>query len=163
MQEVVGIRRAMLQDEDRLKTLQYTAQTHVDLGWQEVAPWHSWLTDTAVFTYIAERDELLGAVATGPVGEAVLQDGHTGEIIAWFLHPDAWSQKLGRKLLVHGLTVLKRCLFHKAVIWIPAKAKRAENVVISLKFTVTGMERVRNLPSGSVNESCFQLDLDGYY
>ncbi|MDE0759017.1 MAG: GNAT family N-acetyltransferase [Pseudomonadales bacterium] len=163
MQEVVGIRRARPEDVGHLTALQHAAQISVEVGWQEVAPWHSWLTDTGVFTYVAEREELLGVVVAGPVGESVLQDGQTGEIIAWFLHPEAWCQKLGRKLLVHGVSVLKRCLFNRAVIWIPDKARRAESIAVSLKFNVTGMERIRNLASGSVNEICYQLDLDGYF
>lgn len=85
MQEVVGIRRATPEDVDHITALQHAAQISVDVGWQEVVPWHSWLTDTGIFTYVAEREELLGVVVAGPAGESILQDGQTGEIIAWFV------------------------------------------------------------------------------
>lgn len=168
MSDVVGIRRAVSEDADLLAELQYTAQTHQDSAWDEVSPWAIWLADSRFFAYVAEQSDLLGAVAVGPVRDADLVqenflDGNPGEIIAWFLHPDQCHQKLARKLLVHGLTVLKRCFFESAVIWVPSKAERAQGVVRGLQFGDTGLQRVRNFSSQSIDESCYKLNLDSYF
>lgn len=168
MNAVVGIRRAVLEDAVPLAKLQTLAQTRQDSGWAEVLPWKQWLTDPRFFTYIAEQSELIGAVAVGSVLDTDLVredllDGKPGEILAWFIHPDQWRQKLGRKLLVHGLTGLKRCLFDSAVIWVPSSAKRARSVIHELRFGDTGLQRIRNLPSRSIREHCYKLDLDSYF
>ena len=168
MSQVVGIRRALSGDADLLAELQYTAQTSQDSAWDDVSPWAIWLADSRFFAYVAEQSDLLGVVAVGSVRDADLMeedflDSNPGEIIAWFMHPDQSHQKLGRKLLVHGLTVLKRCFYESAVIWVPSRADRAQGVVRSLRFGDTGLQRIRNFRSKSIDENCYKLDLGGYF
>ncbi|MBT6247464.1 MAG: hypothetical protein HOI43_18750 [Gammaproteobacteria bacterium] len=168
MNDGVGIRRAVPSDADLLVELQSMVQTSQDSNWDEVLPWHLWLTDSQFFTYVAEQSVLIGAVAVGPIRDSDLVgddllDGNPGEIIAWFIHPDQDYQKLGRKLLVHGLTVLKRCFFESAVIWVASNSKTAPAVIQSLHFWDTGLERVRNLSSKSINENCYKLHLGSYF
>ena len=116
-----------------------------------------------IFTYIAEDDAPFGMVTAGPPQEDFLDDDKTGEILALYLKPGYQGRGLGRKLLVHGVSVIKRWDSVRAVIWIPEVATRALHVVTVLGFEELGASREINREGGTVVETCLALDCANWF
>jgi len=121
-----------------------------------------------VFTYLAEEDTPFGFVTVG-ASEALTQpaealiDNATGEILEWYLRPEFWHRGFGAKLLVHGLSVLKRRMYECAIIWLPAKADRAEAITLRLGFEHHGAEKIVNDSAGSHSAHALIKDLSEYF
>ena len=97
-------------------------------------------------------------VTSGPPQESFLDDEKTGEILALFLREGYQGHGLGRKLRVHGVSVIKRRDSARAVIWVPEAAERALRVVEALGFEALGATREINQADGTVVEQCLALD-----
>jgi len=133
--EMVSIRRARPGDQVALASIEEEGVTR-SLDWQQL------LSQGSFFTYLAEDSEPFGYVSAGP---AIMQEDHTiGEIVALLLKSEYRGFGMGRKLLVRGLSVLKRREFSIAQIWIPDHAAVARDVVRSLDFEADGSERIVN-------------------
>ena len=156
--ESVAIRRALRSDVDALKAVERDAL--VTAGGLHVVPrdWPDLLTRKGIFTYIAEDETPFGMVTSGPPQESFLDDEKTGEILALFLREGYQGHGLGRKLLVHGVSVIKRRDSARAVIWVPEAADRALRVVEALGFEALGATREINRADGTVVEQCLALD-----
>ena len=163
--ESVSIRRAASGDADQLHGTQILSQQAVDSRWRTANDWHSLFNQSGVYTYLAEAGHVFGAVTNCLPTEEWLDDGKTGEVFAWFLHPDYQGHGLGRKLLVHGLTVIKRRQLESAIIWIPEFAERATEIVDRLNFEKVEASRTTNLSKAetSVVERCWRIDLGKYF
>lgn len=134
-----------------------------------------------VFTYLAEEDTPFGFVTVGASevltqpAEALVQpaealtqpaealDNVTGEILEWYLRPEFWHRGFGAKLLVHGLSVLKRRMYEQAIIWLPEKADRAEAITLRLGFEHYGAEKILNDETGSHSAHALVKDLSEYF
>jgi ribosomal protein S18 acetylase RimI-like enzyme len=115
------------------------------------------------FTYLSEDEIPFGFVASGAPLEDHFEDEKSGEILGLYVHPEYQGFGYGKKLLVHGLTVLKRRGFDSAVMWIPVAAKRAIATSDSLKFQkVEGAHLIDN-EVGGVGFECYKLDLAAYF
>ncbi len=125
--------------------------------------WSDLLRRKGIFTYIAEDDAPFGMVTAGPPQEDFLDDDKTGEILALYLKPSYQGRGLGRKLLVHGVSVIKRRDSARAVIWIPEVATRALHVVTVLGFEELGASREINREGGTVVETFLALDCANWF
>lgn len=131
----VGIRRAGNDDVAAINTLIATDQSSVpDAG--------SLLAAEGVFTYLAEDERCFGVVTAGV--PAHRQDSGTGEILLWYIAEANRRAGWGRKLLVHGLSVLKRRFYDEAFIWLPRDAGAAVHIVEAFGFEPNGAERIDN-------------------
>ena len=147
---MVSVRRAGLVD---LPALQLLSEDLPDMDWQH------WLNATDYFTDLAEDTRLFGFVTVGPADNEA-----TGEIAAFYVKPDHRRHGVGKKLLVRGLTVLKRRGYESAQIWLPPDALSAIQTLAALKFEADGTERYLNAADGSTRfEVVFKLSLDTYF
>ena len=142
----IGIRRAEATDTDNLSNL--TSELALD--------WPAMFAASGVYSYLAEGDEPFGVVSVAPASQAQV-DG-AGEVVAWYLHPEFRGAGLGKKLLVHGLSVLKRRDFDVALIWVPETADEALEVLDGLRFVPDEVK-----PIGDVNLLLFTRNLDDYF
>lgn len=159
----VAIRRATAADERELERVEYSAQIAVVASWLPVTDWGTRLTEPGTFTYLCEDSSPFGFVTSADPVEEYFRDGETGEILGLCLHPDYWGSGYGKKLLVHGITVLKRRGFERAIMWIPDFAEHGIAVSESLQFKQIEGSRVSNHPQGELTENCYRLDLSGYF
>ena len=99
-----------------------------------------------------------GVVAVGDPREHSYRDSKTGEVIVWYA--DLGPPHLGfdQKLLVHGLSVMKRRDFERAQIWLHESSAEAIESVRGLHFKQVGVK-----PLGDMNLVSFSLDLADYF
>ena len=142
----VGIRRAELQDVESLSQL--TSELCVS--------WWDMFASPEIFSYLAEDNEPFGAVSVSAASDSRLDNA--GEVLVWYLHPKFRQVGLGRKLLVHGLSVLKRRDFEIARIWIPETADDALKVLYGLHFI---KEEIK--PLGDMNLLLFNRNLYDFF
>jgi len=117
------------------------------------------LEQPATFTYLAEDEFPFGFFTVGSC-ELDLADR---EILEWFLLEDYQERTLGRRLLVHGLSVLKWRLCESALIWVPEEAARAREVLQRQDFEDSGACRERNTEAGVISETGFRKDLSDFF
>lgn len=155
----VGIRRATHAD--------YPALVLVQQAVAPTAPQRDWagLGQGQHFIYLAEDKAPFGFVCAGaPLLEPGIEgEEGAGEIIGWYLAPAYQGHGMGKKLLVRGLSVLKRRAFETAVIWLPDDAWRARLVIEQLAFASADMTRTTNQDGISVTEQGYRLSLDAYF
>ena len=159
--ESVAIRRALKEDLADLKAVERDAMGEIPDA--VTRDWSDLMRRKGIFTYIAEDDAPFGMVTAGPPQEDFLDDDKTGEILALYLQPSYQGRGLGRKLLVHGVSVIKRWDSVRAVIWIPEVATRALHVVTVLGFEELGASREINREGGTVVETCLALDCANWF
>ena len=161
LDEQVAIRRAKTSDLDALRAIKnesvaaLSLDTDVDLRPR--------LEADGVFTYLAEDSEPFGFITVGQSEESLFDPASTGEVLEWYLAGRRSQKGYGSKLLVRGLSVLKRRFFDQAVIWLPADAVRAISILNSLGFENAGMERIANSKSGSSVSNADLKDLGDYF
>ncbi|MEX0942338.1 MAG: GNAT family N-acetyltransferase [Pseudomonadales bacterium] len=112
--------------------------------------------------YLAEDDEPFGFVCAG----APLLDpgtGGAGEIVGWYVRPGYQGHGMGKKLLVRGLSVLKRREFETAIIWLPDGAERARLILEQLSFKPLNVSRTSNQGGISMVETGYRVSLDDYF
>ena len=144
-------------------SVEYSAQIAVEPNWRPITDWETRLAESGTFTYLCEDSSPFGFVTSADPVEEYFRDGETGEILGLCLHPDYWGSGYGKKLLVHGITVLKRRGFEQAIMWIPDFAEHAIAVSESLQFKQIEGSRVSNHQQGDLLENCYRLDLSGYF
>ncbi len=88
---------------------------------------------------------------------------HTGEVLGLFVAPPYWGHGMGRKLLVRGLSVLKRRQFESAFLWVRDDLPRVADIVESLGFERAVMQRTTNLGTGERVETAFHKSLEDYF
>ena len=159
--ESVAIRRALKRDLADLRAVERDAMGETPDA--VTRDWSDLMRRKGIFTYIAEDDAPFGMVTAGPPQEDFLDDDKTGEILALYLKPGYQGRGLGRKLLVHGVSVIKRWDSVRAVIWIPEVATRALHVVTVLGFEELGASREINREGGTVVETCLALDCANWF
>lgn len=153
----VSIRRARESDQANLTKLRSTVDGQ--------ASWLSTLQSDTVFTYLAEDTSPFGYVTVGQSDVAFDDRGvAAGEIIALYLSADYRGFGMGKKLLVRGLSILKRREFESAHIWLPDSATRAKGMILSLGFEPDSSERYSNISEDKVIvDFGFQLSLTDYF
>ena len=153
MNQTVGIRRAVPADAAALQELLdgCVGGSMDDVG--------RWLSAPDVYTYLSEVDHPFGTVTVGPHE----LDDRSGEVLAWVVAPGYQARGYGRKLLVHGMTVLKRRQYEKAAIWISVEAERAAVIGGQLGFEVVGAEKVINVSGGSRVFLLYEADLAQFF
>ena len=150
----VGIRRAVSADIEVLEALRARC---FEFGLTPSMAEH--LTAPNTFTYLAEDTSPFGFVTVGSC-EIPLADG---EILEWCLLPEHRERAIGRKLFVHGLSVLKRRMCESALIWIPANADRAEVIIRRQGFELSGATRERTVSNTTIQESAWTRDLSDFF
>ena len=95
--------------------------------------------------------------------EPDLVEGDTGEVLTWHLLPAWRGNGYGRRLLVHGLTVIKRLHFEQALIWVPIGCERALEVLSRLGFESTGATRTSNVKGAAPEETAWSVNLEAYF
>ena len=152
----IAIRRGYPTDFPRL----------IELAGDEIAGfdaehWQQRLPAPEVFTYLAEDAGIFGFVT---VGRSVLLDEAVGEVFGLFLESDHRRSGLGQKLLVRGLSVLKRRGFALAVVFIAdTEPEPARLLLEKLGFTRDVGSREINHQGRSVSQIGYGLDLDEYF
>lgn len=159
----VAIRRAVTADADKLAEVQSAAYGALTENWVSLTDWPKRFQEPGAFTYLAEDESPFGYVSSGDPGEDYFRDGETGEIMGLALRPDYWGFGYGQKLLVHGLSVLKRRGFEHAIIWIPALSPVAIGLSEKLKFSRLESSRVSNFGEVEITEFCYKLALGRYF
>jgi len=161
--ESVAIRRAIDADVDDLFRVQRAALAAMH-GVSPPAPdWRTLMGNPEHFVYLAEDETPFGFVCAGQPLDDVFEGKLTGEVIGLYLLPEYWGHGMGRKLLVRGLSVLKRRDFDSAFMWVREDAERALGVAASLHFERTAMSRTTNVGPEPVFEIGYQLDLGEYF
>lgn len=159
----VGIRRAGVSDFAVLSSLtEYGGACSPKNEW-----WNEWqnewrerLRSPEVFSYLVEDKEVFGFVTAGP---SLLLDDSDGELLGLFLNPDHRGVGMGKKLLVRGLSVLKRRNFSRAVVFIANQDVVMKGLLMSLGFETDIGDREINHPQGTVLQVGFGLGLNDYF
>lgn len=154
--ESIGIRRATTEDASDIASVERSAIAA--LKGFDLKDWPALFATPGTFAYLAEQSRPFGVVCVGAPIDESYKDSKTGEVIAWYLDPAYWRQGLGRKLLVHGLTVIKRRAFERALVWIPESAVQAIQTVSDLQFEV---QFSRN--ADGVSYLMFTRNLEDYF
>ncbi len=150
----ISIRRALADDSEALE--QVRACSSPIAG--ETSLEHR-LKSAETFTYLAEDEMPFGFVTVGRCELSVAE----GQVFEWYLMPVRQGRALGRRLFVHGLSVLKRQRFETAMIWIPDDATRARDIIKRQGFEPGGASRIRNTASVEVRETAFIRDLADFF
>lgn len=159
--EQVGIRRAAAADIESLELVRRLSREKVGDQWPFAVAMSERLAAEGVFTYLAEDREPFGFVSVGDSGD-VFERG-CGEVLEWYLHPRRWRAGFGQKMIVHGLSVLKRRQYESAVIWLPGGAVSAELVIAGLGFEAAGVQKEDNQQGNSYVQEAFIKDLDDFF
>ncbi len=159
--ESVGIRRADAGDIEALERVEQEALPGPDAA--AYRDWRVLFHDGTVFTYLAEDKRPFGFVIAGAPREDWFADGITGEVISLCVLPDYQGHGAGRRLLVHGISVLKRRHFESALIWLRDDAERALRLIESLGFAPIESVRTINTRRSEVRERAYKLSLDDYF
>lgn len=155
----VGIRRAVAADAAPLERLERSSRAGIsDAAWGELVDWPAAFVAAGVYSYLAEADKPFGVVSIGDPKEPSAAGPGTGEVLAWYVDPDYRGQGYGRKLLVHGLSVMKRREYERALVWLPGDATLAIRSLLGL-----GFEELESRPLGDVTRVAFMLDLADYF
>ncbi len=155
--ESVAIRRGGPADTDALQLL---VRGHISL---ERLDW-PWLLGSAEhFVYVAEDDNIFGFVAAGRPLDPLPGYEDVGEIAGVCLNSGYQRHGMGTKLLVRGISVLKRRGFATAFAWLPDDAPWVGRVFGSVGFAASGVTRVTNVATGELRESGFGLDLAAFF
>ena len=159
--EQVGIRRAVSSDTDELELVRGCARDQAAGLWPQSVSMKERIALEGVFTYLAEDEEIFGFVSVGAASD--LFDSSYGEVLEWYLLPRRWRTGLGRKMMVHGLSVLKRRQYDFATIWLPPDAVPAISVIDALGFEYAEMEREDNVEDGICLQKAYVKDLADYF
>ena len=152
---VIGIRRAEPDETELLAGLVDITAASFDLP--------HWRRQSAVpgsFTYVMEQKSIFGFVSAG---SAELLDESIGEVFGLWLNPEFRRQGLGRKLLVRGLSVLKRRGNTIAHVYLTPDNRPAELLLASLDFLQMNQTRQLNQGDTSISQIGYQLDLKDYF
>ena len=156
LKESIGIRRAVTEDVSDIANVERASIAALE-GF-DLKDWPALIAAPGTFSYLAEQSHPFGVVCVGAPHDKAFEDGETGEVLAWHLDPAFWGQGLGRKLLVHGLTVIKRRAFERALIWIPETATKAIQTVSDLQFDVQF-----NREAEGISHLMFTRSLEDYF
>lgn len=158
--ESVAIRRGEPADEGSLARIVRAAGDDFRHRQQGIA---LMLASPDHFIYLAETDEPFGFVGAGQ-GDGALIGPDAGEIMTLFLLPAYREHGMGKKLLVRGLSVLKRRGFAVAMAWIPAHSLPARATFESLAFERDhSLQREINSGHRTLTEYGYRLDLGDYF
>ncbi|XOV88231.1 MAG: GNAT family N-acetyltransferase [Pseudomonadota bacterium] len=157
--ESVAIRRGEPGDAEAIRLLSQ------DLGLPLPfrTDWPALLASPAHFVYVAEDNSIFGFVAAGAPLDPLPGSEGTGEIIGLCVKPGYQRQGMGTKLLVRGISVLKRRTFGRAHVWLPDARPQVVRVFTAVGFEATGVTRITNLESRPWRESGFEMGLDAFF
>ena len=153
----VGIRRALAADAGALN--QIRSETPGPFAPTRELGRH--LAEPAVYTYLAEDEVPFGFVTVGP--DTDLEHVGLGEIREWFVSTTYQQRGYGRKLLVHGLSVLRRRMCDSALIWLPVEVTRTLDVLLQHGFKTYPAQRLVNVGELSSTEQAYLKDLSDYF
>ena len=153
----VGIRRAVATDAGALNRI----RTETSGPFAATRDLERHLAEPGIYTYLAEDETPFGFVTVGPATD--LEQDSLGEIREWFVSPACQAHGYGRKLLVHGLTVLKRRMCDSALIWLPAGTTRPLDIVLKQGFNAYPAERIVNVGELIMTEQAYLKDLGEYF
>ncbi len=153
----VGIRRALAADAGALNRI----RTETPGLFSPSRDLERHFSAAGIYTYLTEDEAPFGFVTVGP--ETDLGQGALGELREWFVSERYQQQGYGRKLLVHGLTVLKRRMCDSALIWLPETTTGPLDVLRKNGFEDYPAERIVNVGELSQAEKAYIKDIGDYY
>jgi len=131
-------------------------------GAKQGEAWATWCRREDHYLYLLEKSQPEGLIAVRTVREGLGSEAAQAEIIAWYIGETARGQKLGRKLLVHGITVAKRLQCDEVVLWLPLTAHRANRIAVTAGFS-PAFSRETNAAAGATKEYGLCLELKDYF
>lgn len=153
----VGIRRALAADAGALNQI----RSETPGPFAPTRALGRLLAEPCVYTYLVEDEVPFGFVTVGP--DTDLEHVGLGEIREWFVSTTYQQRGYGRKLLVHGLTVLKRKMCDSALIWLPVDVARPLDVILQHGFKTHPAQRLVNVGDLSSTEQAYVRDLSDYF
>lgn len=153
----VGIRRALALDAGALNQIRSEASG----PFPPTRALEHHLVEPAVYTYLVEDEVPFGFVTVGPATD--LEQIGLGEIREWFVLATYQQRGYGRKLLVHGLSVLKRRMCDSALIWVPLEVNRPRDVLLQHGFKTYPAQRLVNVDEESSTEQAYLRGLGDYF
>ena len=153
--DVTGIRRAENDELDLVRQLIDQKRPGFDL-----AHWRRQSALLGSFTYLVEQQNVFGFVSAG---SAELPDSTVGEILGLWISPEFRRSNWGRKLLVSGLSVLKRRNFETAHVYLNPDSQPAKGLIRTLGFEPLEHGRWVNDADESIQQEGFQLSLTDYF
>ncbi|MBD3645998.1 MAG: GNAT family N-acetyltransferase [Pseudomonadales bacterium] len=159
----VGIRRADVSDLPSLRRVETGALAAIHDLYQGRDDWQSLFDDGTVFTYLAEDDAPFGFVTAGRPREEWFHNGSMGEIISLCVLPDYQGHGIGRHLLVHGMSVLKRRDFESALVWLREESERGRKLIEALGFEEIDACRTLNVAGNEIAEQAWCMSLDEFF
>ncbi len=157
----VGIRRAEVTDLEALRSAPF-GELLPPVVWAE-AEWAVWIERDDCYIYILETSRLEGVIAvrvdeTGPIAEH-----DTAELLIWYLRSDMRRRHMGRKLLIHAVTVAKRLQCDRLLLWLRRDTHDRGIQVATRAGFVPMLTRESNLGPSSVSDEGFVLSLEAYF
>lgn len=159
MIDSVSIRRAEVDDYDLLTEVYLLSMA----GSAAFRDWSSIFAQANVFTYLAEVNEPFAFITAGTCQEEYFRDKKYGELIGVHVLPSHQCHGFGRKLLIHGISVLKRRQYETAVAWIPHNNPGALGIFESVGFRKNGASRELNFDAATVSECCLEIDIQKFF
>lgn len=164
MIESVAIRPAEPDDMSAIIDVQRRALAPLERQPFAADRWEGLLNDfPKYFTYVAEDESLFGYVTGGLPDEEYFRRRKCGELISLCLLPSHGSQGYGQKLLVHGMTVLKRRMYEKAIVWLQDDNEVGLHLTAQLGFEAVEASRTINENGSAIAETCFEKALTDFF
>jgi ribosomal protein S18 acetylase RimI-like enzyme len=177
MTETTGlcIRRATLDDADAI------AEAHL-AAWQTAyrgqlpdevldsltidayrTRWRGNLSTPSLFTtrVVETGGRVRGFASTGPARDADLDPARVGELLALYLHPDAWRQGLGQALLEASIAALRDAGFRTVTLWVLETNVRARRFYERAGFAPDGSRQSRPLMGVRLEEVRYRREVRG--
>ncbi len=159
MIESVSIRRAEADDYDLLSEVYLQSMA----GGPVARDWPSIFGQADVFTYLAEEKEPFAFITAGTSQEEYFRDEKHGELIGVHVLPSHQCHGYGRKLLIHGISVLKRRQYETAIAWVPSNNPSALGIFEAVGFRKNGASRELNFNAASVSECCLEINIQKFF
>lgn len=155
----VGIRRATRADAPALDRVESGASARPSPG----RDWGLFSESREHFIYLAEDEQVFGFVCAGTPSDVDVAGAGTGELFGLYLLPTHQGHGMGRKLLVRGLSVLKRRGFERGFMWVPRDARPVRHIAARLGFEPAGTQRATNTRAGELDEIGLVISLDEWF
>lgn len=158
--DVIGMRIAAIADVPDLIAIR-ASSVDVSTGLYRETDWQLMLESRDCFTYLLEDVKPFAYMTAGRAIEDYFDD--YGEVRALYVCPEYRRRGFGRRLVVQGLSVLKRRDFARAMVWIEDGHDHIVDLVHGLKFESLDSSRTTNLVGASRVESSYGLDISNYF
>jgi len=111
--------------------------------------WQQILTETARHVWVvSEAERIVGFVSIGASRDDDACPGQTGEIYAFYVHPDRWRHGIGSMLMAQALRELHRLGYVEATLWVLRGNMQAKSFYEAAGFVPDGGAKIDVNPAG---------------